>query len=97
MCKKWSVIFVISKFFADKCSQTSFPRQLPITDRYLQRCMNKENITYRSLLFENGPNINEICENYKTTFNTHSRKCTKCAKSNFPTSQKKTCTEEAQS
>ena len=78
MCEKWSVIFVISKSFADKCSQTIFLRQLPITDRYLQRCMNKVNITYRSLLFENGPNINEIWENYKTTFNTHSRKCTRC-------------------
>ena len=67
MCEKWSAIFVISKFFAGKCSQTIFLRQLPITDRYLQRCMNKVNITYRSLLFENGPNINEICENYKIT------------------------------
>ena len=27
--------------------------------------MNKVNITYRNLLFENGLNINEICENYK--------------------------------
>ena len=26
--------------------------------------MNKVNITYRNLLFENGLNINKICENY---------------------------------
>ena len=65
MCKKWSLISVIPEFFADQCSQTIFLRQLLVTDRYLQRCMNKVNITYRALLFENGLNINEICENYK--------------------------------
>ena len=37
-----------------------------MSDHYLQRCMNKVNITYRNLLFENGLNMNEICENYKT-------------------------------
>ena len=66
MCKKWSIIFVISKFFTDQCSQTIFLRQLQMSDHYLQRCMNKVHITYRNLLFENGLNINEICENYKT-------------------------------
>ena len=29
--------------------------------------MNKVNITYRNFLFENGLNINEICENFKKT------------------------------
>ena len=36
-----------------------------MADRYLQRSMNKVNVTYRNLLFENGLNINEVCENYK--------------------------------
>ena len=76
MCKNWPVIFVISKFFADQCSQMIFLRLLPMTNRYLQGCMNKVNITYRNLLFENGLNINEICENYKTTLYTYSRKYT---------------------
>ena len=35
------------------------------------------NITYRNLLFENGVNINEICENYKKQLKTYSRKYTR--------------------
>ena len=56
-----------------------------MTDRYLQRCMNKVNITYRNLLFENGLNIKKICENYKKQFNIliqENKSCTKFVKSN---------------
>ena len=34
---------VVGQFY--QCSQTIFLRQLLMTDRYLQRCMNKVNIT----------------------------------------------------
>ena len=32
--------------------------------------MNKVNITYRNFLFENGLDINEICENFKKQLKT---------------------------
>ena len=42
--------------------------------------MNKVNITYRNLLFENGLNINGICENYKKQLNILIQEKTPCAK-----------------
>ena len=42
--------------------------------------MNKVNITYRNLLFENGLNINEICENYKKHLKTLIQENIQCAK-----------------
>ena len=42
--------------------------------------MNKVNITYRNLLFENGLNINEICENYKKQLKTLIQENIPCAK-----------------
>ena len=38
------------------------------------------NITYRNLLFENGLNINEICENYKKQLKTLIQENIPCAK-----------------
>ena len=61
--------------------------------------MNKVNITYRNLLFENGLNINGICENYKKQLNILIQENTpwkNLLKVIVPTSQNNICTEEAQ-
>ena len=61
--------------------------------------MNKVNITYRNLLFENELNINEICENYEKQLKTLIQENIPCAKlvkekcANLP---EKSFTEEAQ-
>ena len=61
--------------------------------------MNKVKITYRNLLFENGLNINEICENYKKHLKTliqENIQCAKFVKSKCGNQPEKIYTKEAQ-
>ena len=61
--------------------------------------MNKVNITYHNLFFENWLNINEICENYKKQLKTLIQEnipCAKFVKSKYANQPEKNFTEEAQ-